>query len=483
MGWSQTRRVLLVWPTRGRILTRQLDLVLLLRHSLNLGVQLALVTNDPEVHFNARQLGIQTFDSIRKAQETHWWRPTQNKLSRNRAQIEKFAKPLSGQTLRDDPNRPIRNPAALPPILRLGSFILGVLALLSIAAIFLPSAQITLNPDTQIQEIIIPVQASASAVQVGPSGMLPIQMTSAVVEGRDSLPTTGSVQVPESYATGQVTFTNLTDQAVTLPAGTVVSSPGSGFRFVTDRAGKVPAGPGQTLSLPVTALAPGSAANLPANRIRGIEGASGVNLTVTNPKPTSGGSDVTSPAATPLDQSQIYNHLVTALRQNALAEIQADLGPDDLLLAPLPSLANTLEESYTPPGSQPSSQLSLALRLEFQIPIVSGGDLHTLAASILDANLPDGYLSMPDTLEIEHLTDPGLQEDGTARWQLRARRTIQAELAADQTVYMALGNSPPQARQRLMKNLALSKPPDIQLRPSWWPFTPFLPFRISVISR
>lgn len=483
MGWSQTRRVLLVWPTRGRILTRQLDLVLLLRHSLNLGVQLALVTNDPEVQFNARQLGIHTFDSVRRAQETRWWRPTQNKLSRNRAQIGKFAKPLSGQTLRDDPKRPIRNPAALPPIFRLGSFILGVLALLSIAAIFLPSAQITLNPDMQIQEIIIPVQASASAVQVGPSGMLPIQITSAVVEGRDSLPTTGSVQVPESYATGQVTFTNLTDQVVTIPTGTVVSSSGSGVRFITDRAGQVLAGPGKTLSLPVTALAPGSAANLSVNRIRAIEGSLGVSLTVTNLEPISGGSDVTSPAPTPLDQSQVYNHLVAALRENALAEILAALSPDDLLLAPLPSLANTLDESYDPPGSQPSSQISLALRLEFKAPVVSGDDLHKLAASILDANLPDGYLSMPDTLEIEHLTDPVLQEDGTARWQLRARRTIQAELAADQTVYMALGNSPPQARQRLMKNLALSKPPDIQLRPPWWPFTPFLPFRISVISR
>ena len=46
MGWGQTRRVLLIWPARGRVLTRQLDLILLLRHSLTLGVQLALVMDD-----------------------------------------------------------------------------------------------------------------------------------------------------------------------------------------------------------------------------------------------------------------------------------------------------------------------------------------------------------------------------------------------------------------------------------------------------
>ena len=480
MGWSQTRRVLLVWPARGRVLTRQLDLVLLLRHSLTLGVQLALVTDDTQVHFHARQLGIHTFDSIRQAQETRWRRPTQSKLGRNRAQIERFARPLSGQTLRDDPARLVRNPATLSPALRLGFFSLGVLALLSIVAIFFPSAQITLTPDTHIQEIIIPVQASASAARVGLSGVLPIRMTSAIVEGRDSLPTTGSVQIPERYAAGRVTFTNLTDQTVTLPAGTVVISPEPGVRFTTDRAGRLPAGPGQTLSLPVTALAPGSGANLPAGRIRAIEGALGVNLTVTNSEPISGGSDLPAPAPTPLDQSRLYNHLIAALRENALAEIQAALGPDDLLLSPLPSLARTLEESYDPPESQPASQINLALRLEFQVPTVSGEDLHSLAASVLDANLPEGYLPVPDTLEIEHLTDPDLEEDATARWQLRARRTIQARLAPDQAIRLALGISPTKARQRLMQNLTLSNPPGILLRPSWWPFTPLLPFRISV---
>ena len=483
MGWGQTRRVLLIWPARGRVLTRQLDLILLLRHSLTLGVQLALVTDDPQVHFNARQLGIQTFDSIHHAQETRWRRPTQSKLSRNRAQIERLAKPLSGKTLRDDPARPVRNPSALSPALRLGFFSLGVLALLCIVGIFFPSAQITLTPDTYIQEIIIPIQASASAARVSLSGVLPIRMTSAIVEGRDSLPTTGSVQIPEHYAAGRVTFTNLTDQAVTLPAETVVSSPESGVRYATDRAGRVPAGPGQMLSLLVTALAPGSAANLPSDRIQAIEGALGVNLTVTNPEPISGGREVSTPAVTPLDQSRIHNRLIAALRENALAEIQAALSPDDLLLSPLPSLARTLEESYDPPESQPASQINLALRLEFQIPTVSGEDLRSLAASVLDANLPEGYLAVPDTLEIEHLTDPDLGDDSTARWQLRARRTIQARLTPDQAIHLALGVSPTKARQRLMQNLTLSNPPGILLRPSWWPITPLLPIRISVISK
>ncbi len=66
MGWGQTGRVVLVWPTRGRLLDRRLDLVLILRHSQALSAQIALVTSDPEVRFQARSLDIPVYQSVRK---------------------------------------------------------------------------------------------------------------------------------------------------------------------------------------------------------------------------------------------------------------------------------------------------------------------------------------------------------------------------------------------------------------------------------
>ena len=53
MGWSQTSRIVLVWPNKGKILDRRLDLVLLQRHSMLLGAQLALVTQEEEILFHA----------------------------------------------------------------------------------------------------------------------------------------------------------------------------------------------------------------------------------------------------------------------------------------------------------------------------------------------------------------------------------------------------------------------------------------------
>ena len=72
MGWAKDSRILLVWPEKGRLLNRRLDLILLQRHSRELGSQLALVTRDPEVHYFAPRLGIPVFRSLNKAQGQHW---------------------------------------------------------------------------------------------------------------------------------------------------------------------------------------------------------------------------------------------------------------------------------------------------------------------------------------------------------------------------------------------------------------------------
>jgi hypothetical protein len=241
-------------------------------------------------------------------------------------------------------------------------------------------------------------------------------------------------------------------------------------------------GPGQTLELPIIALQPGRQGNLPAGKIQAIEGPLGVDLTVTNPDPTTGGSDLSSPVPTSLDQNRLHDRLEAALKQSALAELQAKLNPGDLLLEDRSNQIKVLETTYDPPGFVPASLLTLRLRLEYQAPIVRGSDLDALATSILDANLPSGYSPVPGTLEINHLTAPKWVNASTARWQLRARRQIRAQVPDEQASQLAVGLSPAQAGQRLADALPLSKPPHITLFPSWWPRMPFLPFRISVTS-
>ena len=481
MGWSQTGRVALVWPARGRLMDRRLDLVLLQRHSQSLGVQIAFVTTDPEVRFQAGQLGIPVFRSIRKAQTERW------KRTRRRNQYRQPA--ISGedrlnriQELLSDPIHQGREIRTLSQPLRFGIFALAVLAVLSIAAVLVPSAEIHITPEMRSQEISLSVQADDSVDEVNLAGVLPARWLDVTVEGRGTLPTTGSLSIPFGYASGEVEFQNLTDQVVLVPAGTVVSTANSAYRFMTQRDSRVPAGPGEQASVPIKAILPGSRSNLARDRIVAVEGDLGVLVTVSNSAPITGGSMATSPAPTTEDRIQLKEELVASLAKNALQEIENTLDQGDILLSDNPILIRVVSESYHPTDLQPASELELILRLDFKAPYVAAGDIDEFASSILDANLPEGFSAIPGSMQVEQLSTPVFDNGVTHPWRLQLSRELQSEPSSEQAVNLVLGRRPEQASQLLVDNLAISGTPRLVTSPTWWPVFPFIPIRIDVIS-
>jgi hypothetical protein len=476
LNWRQASRVLLIWPQRGQVLSRRLDLVLLLRHCLALGIQLALVTDDPDVHYYANELGVSVFSSADQAQRTRWKRALRPKPLRNSPSPEE-------RLHRRHQLEELRNPPAdgnLTLGLRLGFFALAVLAVLSIAAAVFPTARIELNPQVRSQVIQLEVRALPGVERASLSGLVPLHTSSTVIEGRDSQPTSGQMSLPDGTASGEVTFTNLTDGPVSVPAQLIVTTPGSEVRFATQRGGQVPAGPGETLDLPVQALLSGSASNLPAGRLTAIQGQLGASLAVNNLSPTTGGSQAPAPAATSRDRSSLYDRLNATLQQNALEEIRSRLKPGAVLLDQQVEITRTLENSLEPAEGEPASQLDLLLRLEFQAPMVEEEDLAALANAVLDANLPPGFAPQPETLEIEQLSEPRLEASGEAHWQVRFRREMVAQLPVGEAINLALGQTPDQARARLSAALALAAPPVIRVKPDWWPRLPLLPIQIAV---
>jgi hypothetical protein len=258
---SQTGRILLVWPNRGRLLTRRLDLQLLQRRCTELGAQLALVTRSSQVRFYAEELGIPVFENRSEAQNARW------RTRRRRWRWKRTGPPPDLEALRAA-SQPRTSSWQNRPAVRLGAFALGVLALLALVACLLPGAQLALTPEARTQEIILPVLASAEITVVNLAGELPARPVSVVVEGRDSLAASGTVQVPYKPAVGGVRFTNLTDQPVSIPAGSVVSTLGAQpIRFATDQAGEGPGRAGQKHHPPSTALLPGPDGNLAPNSL------------------------------------------------------------------------------------------------------------------------------------------------------------------------------------------------------------------------
>jgi hypothetical protein len=476
MGWGQTNRILLVYPERGQVLNRRLDLTLLQRHSNSLGAQLALVTRDSEARFHARELGIPVFKTLRQAQSQHWRPPRQYRHKQHTTPLE-----AAHQRERKLPPRPERMPAQPPLGIRLLFFTLGVASVLALAIILVPEARVDLQPEARLQNVRFETRANPATQNINLSGALPAQTTRVTVEGRDTITVSGSVEFPLQTATGEVRFTNLTQAPVKIPQGAIVRSAGEqAARFATTRAGTLPGGSGQTLSLPVQALVPGRAGNQPAGSIQAIEGDLGTQATVTNLLPTYGGKERQTPAPNQADRRVLQERLISSLRRTALEELQSGLAPGDVLITDSLRLKETLEAQFWPPEIQPADQLDLNLRLEFEAMTVSGQDIQALSKSVLDANLPDGFHPLEDSLKVERLTAPRLEEDGSAVWELVAQRSIQKNFSKNQIVQTILGLAPGAAKDRLASSLQLASEPHISLTPAWWPRLPLVPFRISV---
>ncbi|MEW6717910.1 MAG: baseplate J/gp47 family protein [Chloroflexota bacterium] len=476
LGWGQTNRILLVWPPRGRPLIGKLDLVRLQRRSTELGVQLALVTKNSDIQHLARELHLPVFDTPHQAQEARW---------RTRPRRKNFKPPLPRPNLEELRSQVRLQPPnwLTNPYTRLGFFSLGVLALLAIIAVLLPSATVHLLPIRKTESVVIRVQASPDIENVSATGTVPLRPYTVIVEGHESLPASGSTQVAYQPASGQVRFTNLTNQSVTIPAGTIVLTTGSPpVRFATEEEGEVAAGAGHTTTLPVKALILGTTGNLPPDSLVAIEGPLGLYLSATNPGPTTGGSDISAPSPTALDRSHVYSQLYTTLQQIALKELQALLTSGDVLLPSTLTLQNTIERRYDPPEGQPADEISLTMQLEFTAMVISGKDLHDLAMTVLQARQPEGFVPLQDTLEISRQSEPTITSDDSANWNLYAQWTMVATLSENQAVQLILGLPPSQAKERLSTHLNLEASPTITLTPSWWPRLPFIPFRIQVIS-
>jgi len=481
MGWSQAGRILMIWPDRGRPLSRKLDLVLILRHSARIGAQVALVTRDPEVRSNARELGIPVFRNARQAQRRSW-----NAGRRRRWQYRPYQPPKEPhirpdlEALRREAHPP--GPEWLDrPWARLIFFTAAVAAVLAFSALFIPGAEIHLEPQTRVQSLTQEFLAAAD----GEQGDLPLRSMVVSLEGVLERQVSGTLKSPSRFATGEVVFTNLTLEPVRIPLDTVVSTLPKGeekpVRFQVSRGGTVPAGPESSLTLPVRAVLPGSESNLPAGSLVAIESSLGLSLVVNNPKPVTGGQDTSLPAPTLADYEALETELQQSLALRSQEEARDHLAQGDLLLPGGAVRSRILTRTFEPAKPQPAERLKLRLQIEFECLSVRYADLRALAEAALDLSLPGGFSPVSGSLELE--AAPGEPtEEGAFPIRLQARRVLKAQVSEQEAVRLALGQPREAVQARLASALPLANPPQVQVFPSGWPRMPVLPFRIRIFE-
>jgi hypothetical protein len=472
-SWAKTPRILLVWPKYEKVNLRLLDLKILQRHADSLGAQLGLVTRLARVRRDAESLGIPVFRSAVTAQKDPWPDP----VPRGRRIPKTPRRDL--REIRDTVYK--KEPAWRTSLLgRVITFTAGVIAVLAVAGIFVPHAALTLFPEMQTQSVIIPVAASDSTESISITGALPAKKISVLLSLEQSSPLTRDVIVPKSKSRGVVRFTNLSQGEVSIPAGTSVSNTAEPhIKFVTLDDATLEAGIDKFVDVQIEALQPGTDGNVPSDAIVVVDGMLGLSVSVKNPNPTKGGTDLRTTGATEGDHVKLRKLMMENIRRDAEAKLQAQIAPTDVLLLDTIEVAQIVEESFEPPVGQPGKTLNAKLQVEFSALFVSDDDLKELAASTLNTSMGNDF-EATELPSYEMITKPSTDASGTSHFELQVTRTLLRKVDPMQVFAIVRGQKPELIKKQLTSELSLREAPEFTVTPSWWPWLPLIPFNISV---
>ena len=330
------------------------------------------------------------------------------------------------------------------------------------------------------QAITIPVVARADTTQVYLSGEIPIRRKTLEVQVSASAPATGQGTLPGQKAEASVEFRNLTDEEISVPVVTYLltnESAPQGFETLASVTVR-----DEPVTVRARALLGGSAGNVAAESISAFQSPLGLSLSVRNPDSAKGGSDRRGAIVTDQDREQLKARLLKQLSEQARADFSAELNPGDLLLADSVKLVEILDEQFEPLPGAPADTLTLSLRARFEAAYAADADLRQLAVFALDAALPPAYVPRPATLTVKSISPPVWEGEALARWQVQAARSIQLQVTPAEALGLVQGRTSRGAAALLTERYALAVPPNISVRPVWWPWLPVLPFRITLFS-
>jgi hypothetical protein len=470
LAWARADRIVLIWPPHGRILTRPLDLTLLLRAARAQGGQLGLVTHDPDVRACATELGIPVFDIPDRLPDSAWQVP----------QLNSFTPPVKAflpRPLRAPPGRESR---ALPVQgwRRIFLALLPLLALLALAVTIVPAAVVELHPLTTEQNASFELVLTPDSRVIASSSSIPARRWTQTLDGDLRQTTTGSALVPSARASGTVLVRNLTSEDQVVPAGTGLRT-ADGVRFLTLSEAALAAGVDGQNTVDVEAVEPGELGNVPAGAISAMEGSLGLLVTVANPQATEGGASAPRPGVSSRDLERLTEALTRQLLQEARSSVEAGLAAGERIAPESLRAVRVISSEAEPAVGQPGDSLRLRMRLEVEAVLYQDADLQAYAETVLAESGGEAFATVPGSPQAEL---GSLVEEGTEGmvYAAHAYRRLYRAVEDDELRRLLLGRPPSEAAQRLERRIDLARPPLILLWPSWLPRLPLLPVRIDI---
>jgi hypothetical protein len=488
LSFLRGQQVLLIWPEEGTALTRKLDLVLVQREAMRRAVRLALVTHDVQVTEHAKDLNISTFQTIGAAQRGRW------KRGRSKVFTSRDDKPeetLGSEELMDVASR-VRGTRRLPTFRWTAALIF--LALLAAAAVLavviVPGAVVTVALAEETvkvtQQIIASPLSTTTDVE---AGIIPARTRKIEIEESADRPTSGIQNLPPSTATGTVLFVNQSNNAISIPAGTVVSTSDSNpVRFATAIDANLAAGAGSRVEIGIQALdsSAGSVGNVADGLITTVEADWSDQVTVVNQIPTSGGQDNTVRTVTEEDRERLLAALRQQLQARALIEFEAQLADNEMLIADTIGIAPEGEredwKTYSHEVGQAADTVRLSMRTIVQVVVVDQWRGEEIVFAKMGQQIPRGRQIL--TQSIEYMNGPvtEVRENGDVVFSVTGSGRVTGRVSASQVQEGLVGKTIEEARAYLLSAVDLQPgtTPDIIVQPDLLGRLPLIPMRIQV---
>jgi len=481
MGWAQTDRILLVLPPheRERLFKRQLDLLLIQRHAATLGAKLALVTDAPRISDYADTLGIPVFDSMDDSHLRPWRsrRPVFPKREeRTTASPESLKQPPTNRLPLWLTSRWITlSSRAIISIIALSAVIIML-------ALTVPGAEVTIKPQGQSLNIPISLIADPAQLETDFSNhRIPARVASITLSTNVEVITTGSTPEATARSGGNVTFTNLTNQGVRIPAGTALrTTSGAPIRFVTQKDLTLEGKRGATGDAPVLAIEPGPPGNVGAGLINNIEGPLAAQAAVVNVDAMKGGDVKKVASVTEADRRNAKEQALSDLKQRGYSQLLAQLKEGEF--APQSSLRviKIVSETYSHFVDEKTDHLKLELRAEVGLTVVNERQAFAVGQKEIEWRLGEALALAPSSVSFTRDEKATSDDAGRIKFGIAAKANASAAIDTEAIKQTARWQPVGQIANLLYDKFPLTTRPEIKVFPSWFPRMPWLAWRIEV---
>ncbi len=330
---------------------------------------------------------------------------------------------------------------------------------------FVPKAAIIVfvAPQTLEEVHTIILDENAGSVN-GAEMIIPANKVSLEVAGVKSKSTTGRKTVGEK-AKGTVTVRNGTSQAVQLKVGTILEA-GNNLEFEVVEAASVsaatsPSTPGSS-DVGVVAGTIGEEHNLAKDTTLSVGNYPSSEVDAIVKDTFTGGSSRDIKAVSENDLESLVEDLTKELLEEGKKKMNAETGSDNKLLED--ALEETvIKKTFSQKAGDEADSVSLELTLEITGPIAATSDILSLAKSILEDQIPDGFVFRDEQIKYEFKLD----DTSVGAWYFETTFVLNLlpDVNPDEVVKRIAGKTPVAAKSSL-EGIAGYKGSEIVVSPS-----------------